>query len=98
MNLQHYRNEIDEIDTELTALINKRAAIARSIGAIKASAGLPVTDHEREADVLRRVVNANTGSIADESLARIFTSILRESRQIQIELNAAVSNRAVVAE
>ena len=60
--------------------------IVREIGQIKAKAGLPITDWNREIEILRWVAQENEGIMNDEAAARIFRRILQESRQMQIEL------------
>ena len=85
MKLEDWRGEIDSIDTEIVRLINQRAGVARKIGVLKATAGLPIADAAREAAVLRGVCGKSSGALADDSLVRIFRRILRESRSLQTE-------------
>ena len=47
MDLQDFRRELDEIDTELLRLFCRRMAIVEEIGVYKIKNGLPVTDPER---------------------------------------------------
>ena len=91
MKLEECRRQIDELDSSIVALLNRRAMIARKIGRIKLLAGLPVTDVEREEMVLRRVMNKNSGAIDDRALARLYREILNESRRIQNDLAAEVA-------
>ena len=83
MNLDGCRKIIDTIDTEILALLNRRASLSRHIGQIKTSAGLPVIDPAREETVMRRLVRENPGDIGDRALASIYREILGESRRIQ---------------
>ena len=87
MTLEDCRKKIDVVDREIIALLNRRAEIVREIGAIKATAGLPIVDWNREIEILRWVAQANEGIINDEAAARIFRRILQESRQIQVEMS-----------
>ena len=86
MTLEDCRKEIDVIDREIMALLNRRAETVRAIGEIKAKAGLPIMDWNREIEILRWVAQENEGVMADEAAARIFRRILQESRQMQTEL------------
>ena len=86
MTLEDCRKKIDIVDREIIALLNRRAEIVREIGAIKAKAGLPIVDWNREIEILRWVAQENEGIMDDEAAARIFRRILQESRQIQIEM------------
>ena len=83
MNLQESRKKIDAIDEQIVALLNRRAAEVKQIGRLKAAAGLPTVDSERESDIYRRVTAENFGQIDNEGLMRIFEQIVAESRRIQ---------------
>ena len=85
MNLEEWRKEIDSIDAEIVRLVGARAQIARKIGALKAAAGLPVIDAAREDEILRNVAAGNKGILKTEAMLGIFRSIIRESRNIQVE-------------
>lgn len=86
MKLEECRKDIDAIDREILALLNRRAGLSRRIGEIKLSAGLPVVDETREDTVMRRLIRENDGEIDDRALAGIYREILDESRRIQSEI------------
>src|SRR5688572_18647728 len=93
MNLNHCREKIDAIDTQILALLNRRAEIAKEIGTIKAIAGLPIVDTAREDTILRTIARDNPGDLDDAAAVRIYRQILDESRNVQIEnAAAAVTN------
>ena len=83
MCIEDCREEIDRIDGELLRLLNRRALLALEIGEMKTRAGLPLKDECREREVLSRSSNANAGPLADNSVARIFRRIIRESRRVE---------------
>jgi chorismate mutase len=87
-NLDNWRSEIDDIDREIMALLNRRASVARDVGRVKARAGLPVVDIEREDEILRRVVARNEGLLENETVLGIYRRILETSREIQIRTMA----------
>jgi len=89
--LDECRKTIDSIDTEILILLNRRAEISKRIGAIKLQAGLPLVDGERETEVIRKIIRENEGSLADDAAARIYSEIIKESRQIQIDLAESVA-------
>lgn len=93
MKLDEWRNEIDEIDAEIVNLINRRARIAQKIGILKAKAGLPIVDLEREEAIMRKACASNRGILENESIVRIFKRIIQESRQIQVEAIGKIANR-----
>ena len=94
MRLEESRKLIDEIDTEIVALLNRRAELSRQIGHLKTRAGLPVVDTDREEVVLRKIVRDASGEIDPSSLTRIYREVLKESRRIQTRLQAS-SKRGV---
>jgi chorismate mutase len=85
MKLEDWRTEIDEIDSQIVGLLNRRARAARNVGAVKAQAGLPIVDIEREDEVLRKVSTGNEGIFENQTVIEIYGKILQNSRQIQIE-------------
>ncbi|HEX8734459.1 MAG TPA: chorismate mutase [Pyrinomonadaceae bacterium] len=85
MKLDEWRNEIDAIDAEIVNLINQRARVAQKIGILKARAGLPVVDLEREDAILRKACASSKSVLESDSIVRIFKRIIQECRQIQVE-------------
>lgn len=77
------REQIDEVDRRLVALINERVRVVEQIGQIKQSAELNVYEPNRERAVLDNVVSANTGPLPADSAVRIFERIMDEMRTIQ---------------
>jgi chorismate mutase/prephenate dehydratase len=75
--LEQLRQRIDEIDAEIQALIADRARCAKKVGAAK---GLTQTADfyrpEREAQVLRSVMERNEGPLRDEELVRVFRELM----------------------
>ncbi|MDQ3687318.1 MAG: chorismate mutase [Acidobacteriota bacterium] len=89
MNIEDWRAEIDSVDDELLSLINKRARLAVEVGILKRAAGIPITDPEREREVLIRLAQANDGPLDEEAVQKLFRQIIHESRQIEIRLSEA---------
>lgn len=80
------RASIDALDQQMLELLNRRAAHARSIGRLKNGA---VYRPEREAQILRRIKDANSGPLSDETVARLFREIM--SACLALEKPMAVS-------
>jgi chorismate mutase / prephenate dehydratase len=77
-SLQELRGQIDEIDSKIQTLIADRARCAKEIGVVK---GLTSTAEfyrpEREAQVLRRVVERNRGGpLRNEEMVRLFRELM----------------------
>lgn len=76
--LDQARARIDEIDKQIQSLIAERARWARQVGKAKGALKAAVDYYrpEREAQVLRRVVDRNQGPLSDEVLVRVFREIM----------------------
>ena len=77
------RARIDEIDAQLVALLNARAACAVEIGEIKEQIHEPIYQPAREAAVLANVRGANRGPLNDEAMTRLFERIIDEARRLE---------------
>jgi len=73
------RDQIDSIDQQIQQLINQRARCAQQVAEVKQASG-SVDVHfyrpEREAQVLRRVMDRNEGPLSSEEMARLFREIM----------------------
>jgi chorismate mutase len=83
MDIEHWRNEIDEIDKEILRLLNMRARLAIKVGALKKAADLPFCDPERERYVLGRLQDLNDGPLDERAVGKLFRRIILESRRIE---------------
>ena len=72
------RERIDGIDRQIQSLIAERAGWARRVGTAKGplKAAVDYYRPEREAQVLRRVLDRNDGPLSDEVLLRLFREIM----------------------
>lgn len=83
------REQIEEIDRTLIALIARRVDAARAVGRAKRTAGLPILDPAREAAVVRRAVElARVHYLDEEDVREIFWHIIGLSRRAQLEGHA----------
>ena len=76
--LSEMRERIDSIDRQIQSLISERANWAREVAKVKGE-GLSAIDYyrpEREAHVLRMVVDRNQGPLADTEMVRLFREIM----------------------
>jgi len=78
------RAEIDMIDSHLLDLLNQRAALAIEIAKLKERHGHPMVDRARERAVIGRACAANEGPLHRQAIARIFRTLIRESRIAQV--------------
>ena len=85
MELTELREQIDGIDADLIALLERRMDVAAAIAAVKARTGKPVLDSVREAEKLDRVRSACRAETAD-GIAAVFEAIMAASRARQTSL------------
>jgi chorismate mutase-like protein len=83
MDIEDWRNQIDELDRRLVALLSERARAAVEIGRLKRNTNLPVYEPDRERIVLDNVQNANSGPLPGRDLVRIYERIMDVMRNIQ---------------
>ncbi len=76
--LAEVRARIDEIDRQIQSLIAERARYALQVGKAKGKLAAAVDYYrpEREAQVLRMVVDRNEGPLSDEVLVHVFREIM----------------------
>jgi chorismate mutase/prephenate dehydratase len=76
--LQAIREQIDSIDQLIQDLLNQRTAMAQEVARIKIAEGADTDFYrpEREAMVLRRVIERNQGPLPANEMARLFREIM----------------------
>lgn len=78
------RRSIEAIDRQIVTLIGERLALAQRTGDLKREAGRPILDAAREAEVIRRAVNAARElGVPQEATREIFWRIVGMSRGVQ---------------
>lgn len=75
-NLEDVRKRIDEIDADLLKLLNLRAECVIQIGRIKHRTNAEVLDSGREAVLLERLRDLNSGPMTDETVNKLFQTII----------------------
>ncbi len=73
------RDTIDSIDRQILKLISERATCAQRVAEVKTAAGSDTTQFyrpEREAQVLRKIMDLNEGPLDGEEMARLFREIM----------------------
>ena len=85
--LKQHRDQIDAIDEQILKLVNARAALARTIGALKDDG--VIYRPEREAQVLRRLQAHNAGPLSNEAVSHIFRGVMSNCRALEKELSIA---------
>ncbi|MEN9514552.1 MAG: prephenate dehydratase [Burkholderiales bacterium] len=87
--LAGFRTAIDSVDDQLLALICERARLAKAVGHLKEGSNAPVWRPEREAQIIKRLRQANEGPLAGERIESIWREIISGCREIERRLRVA---------
>lgn len=85
------RARIDELDKQIQSLITERAKAAQRVAAIKLASGNHSAFYrpEREAAVLRKVMERNQGPLSDATMAVLFREIMSACLALEQPLRVA---------
>lgn len=88
MDLDQIRKDIDQIDQELVALLEKRMVCVGQIVEYKEQQGLPVLDQGREREVLEKVASLVDDEQFRATIQAQFQDLMARSRDYQEEVKA----------
>lgn len=89
MSLPEWRKEIDEIDAQVVALLNRRATLAQEIGKAKAQTRSHYFTPEREHIVFQRLLERNNGPLEAPAVRAIYREIISACRALEKPLAVA---------
>lgn len=88
--LNDIRKKIDSTDKQLLALLKERANLALEVAKIKQNQHQPVYYRpEREAQILRKIVEKNDSLLPDKEITRIFRDIMTACLALQQPISVA---------
>lgn len=87
--LARRRASIDRVDRALLELLNERAELGRSIGALKERSGMPVYSAARERDLLAGLAADNRGPFPNSAIEPVFREIISATRSLERRLRIA---------
>lgn len=87
--LDQVRQDIDQVDRQMTALFEERMHLVAEVIAVKRAAGLPVLDAARE----EVVVEKNTARLTDQELARYYEAFIRKTMELSKEYQRSLLER-----
>jgi chorismate mutase/prephenate dehydratase len=82
-DLDTLRAEIDALDREIVGLLNRRARLGLEAGKAKTRSGRPITDSEREREVLVRIAMANEGPLPQDALLALYRSLIDTIKRLE---------------
>lgn len=83
MNLDTIRQEIDHVDQELVALLEKRLQLVNQVVAYKKATGKPILDTSREDAVLQKAASRVKDRAFEQTIVNTFADIMKNSRDYQ---------------
>ena len=79
-HLEQMRIAIDKIDKEILLKLNERASLAKQVGELKQkwadNEKVVFYRPEREANILKAIIDKNEGSLPNEEVAQVFRQII----------------------
>ena len=87
--LDQVRQDIDQVDRQMTALFEERMHLVAEVIAVKQAAALPVLDAARE----EVVVEKNTARLTDQELARYYEAFIRKTMELSKEYQRSLLER-----
>jgi chorismate mutase / prephenate dehydratase len=85
--IEKLRRDIDRVDDELLAALERRAALALEIGRLKS--GAAAYRPERETEILRRISEGSCGPLKSERVAGVFREIISACRGLEEAIRVA---------
>ncbi|MCT3438489.1 chorismate mutase [Limosilactobacillus fermentum] len=81
--LTNARHQINDVDRQITSLLEKRFKAVQAVNEYKQQHQLPVLDQHREEQVLAKVADHVTDSATVLYIQNIFKEIMHQSRAFQ---------------
>ena len=79
--IQQHRDQIDELDQKIVALLNERAGHSLAIRALKPGANMGLFDPKREEEIFKKVEGFNEGPLYNDYLREIYGTILKVMKE-----------------
>src|SRR5256886_10334099 len=89
MNLDDWRSRINDLDNQILDLLTQRAEAALQIGDLNRRQAARSYAPEREADIVRRLIEKNRGPLASDTVAAVWRQILSGCRAVEASLTVA---------
>ncbi|MEE8385054.1 MAG: chorismate mutase, partial [Dehalococcoidia bacterium] len=81
--LANLRQKIDELDSQIVELLNKRAEVVVEVGKAKSAHGTPSYALGREHAVLERIAEFNKGPLPQQTLQAIYRELMSGSFRLE---------------
>ncbi|HOM02665.1 MULTISPECIES: bifunctional 3-deoxy-7-phosphoheptulonate synthase/chorismate mutase [Acetivibrio] len=78
-SLKTLRQEIDDVNSSILELLNKRTELIKEIVDLKDQKGIEYFDAERETEMMEKILGQNSGPLYNELVREIFSTIFSAS-------------------
>ena len=85
-SLQELREQLDEIDSQIVELYQKRMDVCGKVGEYKVATGKKVFDKQREKEKLVQVTSNVTNEFYKKGLTELYEQLMSMSRKLQYQL------------
>jgi len=89
-SLAALRQQIDTLDQQLLALLNRRARVAEQVGALKKREGTPFFRPDRVAQVIQKIETSNPGPLKTAHVSAIWREIMSACLALESPQRVAV--------
>jgi len=89
MGIDELRRQIDEIDTGILQLLNRRAQVAREVGRVKTEEGRVFHVPQREEEICARLMAGNPGPFPTAAIRLIFREVMSACLSLEQPLRVA---------
>jgi chorismate mutase/prephenate dehydratase len=83
MELDALRDRLDSIDERILSLLSERAKVVMQVADFKQRHNIPIYVPEREVSIIERLRTANPGPLPDDTIERIYRTVLEEMRKFE---------------
>lgn len=88
MDLQELRKQLDEIDSNIVELYEKRMEVSKNVAKYKIETGKKVLDKAREEEKIRKVKSLTHNEFNSHGIGELFEQIMAMSRKLQYQMVA----------
>ena len=89
MRIADLRAKIDQIDSQILQLLNRRAELAIEVGRVKAEQHLTIHAPQREEEIYARLAAVNAGPFPSQALRPVFREVISACLSLEHPLRVA---------
>jgi len=91
LDLNTFRNKIDETDDSIVKLLMERFAVVKEIAEYKKERGLDIFQQARETEIMKKIADKIDNEEYRDYILKIYSEILDASKSLQRKSNSSSS-------